>query len=139
MRMQQVDIEEIDLSGGGGMEALYKGMPFTGEAVIYENGARVGLRTFMEGSEDGPRLKWSPSGKLVAQGIFRSTVGPVGAWHEWDEEGRLLSETIYDALGNRIIFRRMDEAGNIAKEEVFLPERLLRDPGTGEERPAPWL
>ena len=132
-------MEEIDLSGGSEVDALYKGMPFTGEAVIYENGARVGLRTFVEGSEDGPRLRWSPSGKLVAQGVFRSAIGPVGAWHEWDEEGRLLSETIYDALGNRIIFRGMDEAGNIAKEEIFPPVRLLRDSETGEERPAPWL
>ena len=140
MRLQQVDIRKIELgSGEGRSEATYEGVPFTGEAIIYENGIRVRLRTFVEGMEDWLRLEWDASGKLVRQGKFHFAHGAVGAWHQWDEEGRLLSETIYDALGNRIIVREMDESGNIGKEEIFPPERLLRDAETGEERPAPWL
>ncbi|MFD3685006.1 hypothetical protein ACFWTE_09350 [Nocardiopsis sp. NPDC058631] len=139
MRMQQVDIGEIDCLEGLGEKALYEGEPFTGEAIICENGISVGLRTFIEGRGGGPRLRWSPSGKLVAQGNYQFSVGPVGSWHEWDEEGSLLSEAIYDALGNLIIFRERDGFGNIGKEEVYPPVRLLRDPGTGEGRPAPWL
>ncbi|MEU0239491.1 hypothetical protein ABZ234_17540 [Nocardiopsis sp. NPDC006198] len=133
--VEAVGMGELDFEG----RVTYQGAAYTGEAVLVEGSGRAEMRTFVEGAEDGPFLVWSPSGKLVTQGVTRDPYGPVGPWHEWNEEGRLLSETIYDALGNRIIFRGMDEAGNIAKEEVFPPERLLRDPETGEERPAPWL
>ncbi|GHC83820.1 hypothetical protein GCM10007079_25260 [Nocardiopsis terrae] len=56
---------------------------------------------------------WSPSGKLTLQGVHQDPYGPVGPWHEWDEQGRLLRETIYDALGNKIIHRELDENLNI--------------------------
>ncbi|MBE3000122.1 hypothetical protein IDM40_15615 [Nocardiopsis sp. HNM0947] len=65
--------------------------------------------------------------------------GRVGPWHEWDETGRLLSETVYDALGNRIIDRHFDETGNLAHEQHHEPTHLWTDPDTGQERPAPWL
>jgi hypothetical protein len=62
----------------------------------------------------------------------------VGPWYQWDEQGRLLRETVHDALGNRIIVRGLDEVGNIAREERRPPARLAREPATGEQRPAPW-
>ncbi|OKI22041.1 hypothetical protein A6A08_20515 [Nocardiopsis sp. TSRI0078] len=75
----------------------------------------------------------------MLQGLRQNPHGPVGPWHEWDEEGRLLRETVYDALGNRIIVRELDEHCDIVKQEKFAPTKLLTDPETGEERPAPWL
>ncbi|WP_239643889.1 hypothetical protein [Nocardiopsis kunsanensis] len=97
------------------------------------------MRQVLDGREEGPVWEWSPVGKLVLQGVLHHPYGRVGPWHEWDETDRLVSETIYDALGNRIIDRRLDEVGNIAHEERYEPARLWRDPETGQERPAPWL
>ncbi|WP_211718971.1 hypothetical protein [Nocardiopsis sp. MG754419] len=79
------------------------------------------------------------SKKIIMLGVRRSPHGPVGPWHEWDEQGRLLRETIYDALGNRIIHRELDEDQNIIRQEHFEPAALLTDARTGEQRPAPWL
>ncbi|GAA1444722.1 hypothetical protein [Nocardiopsis tropica] len=132
------DLTVADVEGLG-RRVLYQDTPFTGEAVTRDPQGSVEMHTFVEGIEDGPTLAWSPSGKLVAQGITQHPHGPVGPWHQWDEQGRLLRETVHDALGNRIIVRELDEAGNIAREERRPPARLVRDPATGEERPAPWL
>lgn len=106
--------------------------------MLGENG-RKELRTFIEGLEDGPVLIWNPSGKLIAQGNRCHLYGLVGPWHEWDEQGRLLREIIYDALGNKIIHRELDENQNIVKQERFEPATLMTDPETGEQHPAPWL
>ncbi|WP_435112303.1 hypothetical protein [Nocardiopsis synnemataformans] len=135
--------EAVKLSGledrGEGVGFYSGGQIFTGEACICNDGGGVEVRTFIEGMEDGVVLTWAASGKLVVQGVRRYPYGPVGPWHEWGEDGRLLRETIYDALGNKIIVREFDEAGNMAHEEKTPPTRLMRDPETGEERPAPWL
>lgn len=124
---------------GLGRRILLRDAPFTGEAVTRDPLGRIEMHTFVEGVEDGPTLTWAPSGKLVVQGITQHPHGPVGPWHEWDEQGRLLRETVHDALGNRIIIREFDQAGDITREERRPPTRLARDPETGEERPAPWL
>ncbi|WP_017574038.1 toxin-antitoxin system YwqK family antitoxin [Nocardiopsis halotolerans] len=132
------DLTVGDVEGVGRL-VLFGGAPHTGEAVTRDGRGRVEMHTFVEGVEDGPTLTWSSGGKLVVQGITRYPHGPVGPWHEWDERGRLLRETVHDALGNRVIIRELDGAGNIAREERRPPGRLLRDPETGEEYPAPWL
>lgn len=125
-------------------DALDERLRVRGEAYwgyltsITDNG-RTRMRQVLDGRDEGPVWEWSPSGKLVLQGVLHHPYGRVGPWHEWDETGRLVSETIYDALGNRIIDRRLDEVGNIAHEERYEPVRLWRDPETGNERPAPWL
>ncbi|WP_017599158.1 toxin-antitoxin system YwqK family antitoxin [Nocardiopsis lucentensis] len=137
--MRQIDINELEFPDDAPGTALLDGKPFTGEAVRYVDGRRVELRTFIEGTEDGPVLRWAPSGKLIGQGSGKHPHGAVGPWHEWDEEGRLLRETVYDALGNRIMTRELDRSGNIVKEERSVPTRLREDPETGEYRPAPWL
>ena len=116
-----------------------RGESFWGYLVSTTTGGRTRMRQILDGREEGPVWEWSPVGKLVLQGVLHHPYGRVGPWHEWDETGRLLSETIYDALGNRIIDRRLDEVGNIAHEERYEPARLWRDPETGNERPAPWL
>lgn len=132
--VEAVRLRDLDV----GDRLTYRGSPYTGEAVSLEAG-KVQMRTFVEGFEDGPFLAWSTSGKLITQGLTRSPYGPVGPWHEWDEEGRLLSETVFDALGNRIIVRELDGIGNIVTQRRFRPTRLVRDGDSGEERPAPWL
>ncbi|MBE2998830.1 hypothetical protein IDM40_08950 [Nocardiopsis sp. HNM0947] len=71
--------------------------------------------------------------------MLHHAYGKIGPWNEWGAQARLVRQTIFDALGNRIIERHFDEAGNIAHEERNAPTRLWRDPATGEERPAPWL
>ncbi|WP_235997641.1 toxin-antitoxin system YwqK family antitoxin [Nocardiopsis coralli] len=96
-------------------------------------------RQVLDGQEEGPVWEWAPSGKLVLQGVLHHPYGRVGPWHEWDETGRLASETIYDALGNHIIDRHFDDAGNLAHEQHHEPTSLWTDPDTGQERPAPWL
>ncbi|WP_116244585.1 toxin-antitoxin system YwqK family antitoxin [Nocardiopsis sp. FIRDI 009] len=137
--MRQIDIDELEFPGDSSGAALLDGKPFTGEAVRHADGRRVELRTFIEGYEDGPVLRWSPSGKLIVQGSRKHPHGAVGPWHEWDEEGRLLRETVYDALGNQVMTRELDRSGNIVKEERTAPTRLRQDPETGERAPAPWL
>lgn len=132
------DLTTADVEGLG-RRVLHDGKPFTGEAVTLDRRGRVEMRTFVEGVEDGPTLTWAPSGKLVIQGITQRPHGPVGPWHQWDEQGRLLREVVHDALGNRVIVRQLDQAGNIAHEERRPPTRLARDPRTGREHPAPWL
>ena len=114
-------------------------LPYWGFLATAEDGGRTRVCLVLDGREEGPVWESESSGKLVLQGMLHHAYGQVGPWHEWDETGRLLSETIYDALGNRIIDRRLDEAGNIAHEERYEPTRLWRDRDTGEERPAPWL
>ncbi|PWV44948.1 hypothetical protein BDW27_12062 [Nocardiopsis sp. L17-MgMaSL7] len=125
-------------SGGGGL-AFYLGKPYSGEAHARTEDGGLKVWTFMEGSEDGPFTVWNASGKLILLGVRRHPYGKVGPWHEWDEEGRLLSETIYDALGNRIIHRELDENLNFVKQERFEPTTLQTDPETGRQSPAPWL
>ncbi|XKK41150.1 hypothetical protein HFP72_12750 [Nocardiopsis sp. ARC36] len=115
------------------------GFPFTGEVAITREDGRTEIRTLLEGLEDGPVLICTEDGKLVIQGMRRHPHGPVGPWHEWDEEGRLLRETVYDALGNRVLHRELDSHGNIVRQERFEPRTLLQSPETGEEHPAPWL
>ncbi|OOC53265.1 MULTISPECIES: toxin-antitoxin system YwqK family antitoxin [Nocardiopsis] len=124
---------------GLGRRVLLKGTPYTGEAVTRDRRGRAQMHTFVEGVEDGPTLTWAPSGKLVIQGITQHPHGPVGPWHQWDEQGRLLREIVHDALGNRVIVRELDRSGNITREERRPPTRLARDPETGAEHPAPWL
>lgn len=136
--LEAVDFGLLDFDGKESL-AIYQGNPYTGEAFVLGAEGRFEARTFMEGVEDGPFTVWAPSNKLIVLGVLRHPYGPVGPWHEWGEDGRLLRETIYDALGNKIIVREFDEAGNMAHEEKTPPTRLMRDPETGEERPAPWL
>lgn len=116
-----------------------RGEAFWGHLLSLTDEGCTRARQVLDGREEGPVWEWSPVGKLVLQGVLHHPYGRVGPWHEWDETGRLVSETIYDALGNRIIDRRLDEVGNIAHEERYEPVRLWRDPETGNERPAPWL
>ncbi|WP_017572560.1 toxin-antitoxin system YwqK family antitoxin [Nocardiopsis halotolerans] len=135
------DVEDLTVVGAPDSErrVLFEDVPYTGETVTRDHRGRVEMHTFVEGVEDGPTLAWSPSGKLVLQGITRHPHGPVGPWHQWDEQGRLLRETVHDALGNRIIIRELDETGNIIREERRPPTRLARHPETGEALPALWL
>ncbi len=136
-----VDVSDLTVGDaeGLGRRVLFQGSPYTGEAVTRDHQGRTEMHTFVEGVEDGPTLTWSPTGKLITQGLTQHPHGPVGPWHQWDEQGRLLRETVHDALGNRVIIRELDEAGNITREEHRPPTRLARDPETGEEHPAPWL
>lgn len=135
------DIDDLAVENveGLGRRVLFQGSPYTGEAVTRDHRGRVEMHTFVGGVEDGPTLAWSPSGKLVVQGLTQHPHGPVGPWHQWDGQGRLLRETVHDALGNRVIVRELDQAGNIIREERRAPTRLARDPETGREHPAPWL
>ncbi|WP_236567630.1 MULTISPECIES: hypothetical protein [unclassified Nocardiopsis] len=135
----RVEDLRVSRTGADGPLVLLHGRPFTGEAVTRDPWGRTEMHTFVEGVEDGVTLTWSPGGALVTQGITRYPHGPVGPWHQWDERGRLLRETVHDALGNRIIVRELDEAGDIVREERRPPARLARDPRTGQERPATWL
>jgi antitoxin component YwqK of YwqJK toxin-antitoxin module len=135
------DLEDLTVVEAPGTErrVLFEGAPYTGEAVTDDGRGGVQMHTFVEGVEDGFTLVWSPGGKLVLQGITRRPHGPVGPWHHWDEQGRLLRETVHDALGNRVIVRELDETGDIVREEHRPPTRLARHPGTDEELPALWL
>ncbi|WDZ92955.1 hypothetical protein [Nocardiopsis sp. HUAS JQ3] len=132
------DVDELTAEDveGLGRRVLFQGTPYTGEAVTHGRLDRVRMHTFVEGVEDGLALTWASTGKLIAQGPTQHPHGPIGPRHQWDEQGRLLRETIHDALGNRVIVRELDETGNIAREERRAPTRLVRDPETGEERPA---
>lgn len=115
------------------------GKPFTGDAVYRCHNGETEARAVVDGREEGRVFRWSASGKLIVQGVRRHPYGPIGPWHEWDERGRLLRETIYDALGNKIIHRELDENQDIVKQERFRPETFMTDPDTGERCPAPWL
>lgn len=120
-------------------KAEYSRAPYTGKSAAIKENRRTEVRTFIEGYEFGPYWVWSPEKKLIIQGVRCHPYGPVGPWHEWDEQGRLLRETIYDALGNKIIHRELDENCNIVRQERFDPTTFMIDPESGEQRPAPWL
>lgn len=122
-----------------GDQVTHQGVPYSGEAISLGDDGGVELFTFAEGVEDGPFVKWSSGGKLIIQGLRQGLYGKIGPWHEWDEQGRLLREIIYDALGNKIIHRELDEGQNIVAQEHFGPTTLMADPETGERYPAPWL
>lgn len=115
------------------------GEPFTGNVFHQSVNGEIEVRAVVDGREEGRVFRWSSTGKLIAQGVRRHPHGPVGPWHEWDERGRLLREIIYDALGNKIIHRELDDDQNIVQQEHFEPTTLMTDPETGEQRPAPWL
>ncbi|GHD35118.1 hypothetical protein [Nocardiopsis kunsanensis] len=113
--------------------------PYWGFLATAEDGGRTRVRSVLDGREEGPVWGSESSGELVLQGMLHHAYDQVGPWHEWDGTDHLLSETSYDALGNRITDRRLDDAGNVAHEERYDPVRLWRAPDTGEDRPAPWL
>lgn len=118
---------------------MLNGHDYTGN-IYYENPAgTVEVRTMVHGSHEGSVFRWSARGIVIAQGMCRHPYGLVGPWHEWDELGLLLREIIYDAVGNKIIHRELDEAQNIVSQEYFDPITLMTDPETGEKYPAPWL
>ena len=100
-----------------GEQATLQGVPYSGEAISLSEAGDTELLTFVEGVEEGPFLRWSSRGNLVLQGLRHGLYGPIGPWHEWDEQGRLLREIIYDALGNKIIHRELDESQNVVSQE----------------------
>lgn len=69
---------------------FYRGEPYTGEAVErYLDGTVIGLRTFVDGFEEGPSKSWYADGSpnhsgLVAK-IGRSVSGVNG--FRWPSEG----------------------------------------------------
>lgn len=134
---QAKDINTLTFDDQGA--ACLKGNKYSGEAYSWSEGGGLEARTFMNGWENGPLSVWDSNKKLIRLGITRAPYGRVGPWHEWDEQGRLLREVIYDALGNKIIHRELDENQNIVSQERFEPATLMTDPETGEQHPAPWL
>ncbi|WP_249188445.1 hypothetical protein [Nocardiopsis sp. MG754419] len=133
-----VRVADLQQESDGGLFYL-RGQPFTGDVLFRSLVGAIEVRAVVDGREEGPVFRWSLSGNLIIQGVRRHPHGPVGPWHEWDEQGRLLRETIYDALGNKIIHRELDENQNIVEQEHFAPTTLMIDPETGEQYPAPWL
>ncbi|WP_199560662.1 hypothetical protein [Nocardiopsis sp. L17-MgMaSL7] len=137
--MQRIESEHLQFSEENPGCGYHDGEPYSGQVVRELEDRQVELTTYEEGFENGQVLIWEPGGKLVCQGIRRHKHGRVGSWQGWDEEGRLLWEKIYDALGNLILHRELDGSLNIVKQERFEPVTFMADPETGEQRPAPWL
>ncbi|MGW8439315.1 hypothetical protein ACWGKS_29605 [Nocardiopsis sp. NPDC055879] len=133
-----VSVEHLDFDETRGKYGLHKNA-YTGDVFYGNVDGTVEVRTMVDGRQEGSVFRWSAQGGVIAQGVCRHPYGLVGPWHEWDEQGRLLRETIYDALGNKIIHRELDENQNIVKQERFEPATLMTDPETGEQHPAPWL
>ncbi|WP_017599159.1 toxin-antitoxin system YwqK family antitoxin [Nocardiopsis lucentensis] len=134
--MRQVDEDDLDYPDE--LTALLDGEPFTGQGIEYEDGQPVELTTYVDGTVEGPQLKWSPSGQLLIQGNVRQPYGAVGPWHFWDEEGRLVRENIFDEKGNIRIIREWDESGNLTGEETHAPLWGDKDTDTGEKRALHW-
>lgn len=134
-RIEAVRLNDLEF----GELVNYSGKPYTGKSISFSDSGVIEVRNFIEGWEFGPYWMWSPKGNLILQGVHCHRSRKVGPWHEWNEQGHLLHETIYDSLGNRIIHRKLDENQNIIKQEYFDPTTLMTDPETGEQRPAPWL
>lgn len=130
--------EDLDTTSGEGV-FLLQDKPFTGRVFHEKSDGRIEVRTMVDGFEHGPVFYWSPEGHLITQGVRKHPYGPVGPWHEWDKEGRLLQETIYDALGNQILIREFDKNCNIIKQKRVSPTKLLVNPESGDKQPAPWL
>lgn len=120
-------------------EYILNGLSFTGDVFYQNSTGEMEVRAVVDGLEEGRVFRWASTGEFIGQGVRRYPYGPVGPWHEWDEQGRLLREIIYDVLGNKIIHRELDESQNIVTQEHLEPAALMTDPETGERYPAPWL
>ncbi|MBB6118581.1 toxin-antitoxin system YwqK family antitoxin [Nocardiopsis algeriensis] len=100
---------------------LYKGVPFTGEMVEYdEEGNLVEYSVYENGSENGPERVWYPDGRLKVEGTLRTGL-PQGVWRTWHPNGRLARRTEFDDAGNQIRIQHWDPEGVLIRDTVYAP------------------
>ncbi|WP_405804588.1 toxin-antitoxin system YwqK family antitoxin [Streptomyces sp. NBC_01187] len=98
--------------------AGYEGAPFTGIAVECDRDGRLlGTTSYREGIEDGVRLELWPTGRKREQGSCRAGV-VVGWWCQWDSDGNLVEETLFDDDGKHLLIRRWGDDGALARDSV---------------------
>ncbi|MBQ1080376.1 MULTISPECIES: toxin-antitoxin system YwqK family antitoxin [unclassified Nocardiopsis] len=134
--MRRVREEEVEYPDD--TYTLLDGDLFTGEVVEYEDGVAVELTTYHEGIAEGPRLSWNEDGQLISQGYMGRLIGAVGPWHEWDRDGNLIREIVFDEAGNIRLIREWDAHGNFSGEEKRKPYRIPRSVRTGDRGPLRW-
>lgn len=113
--MARIDIDGPDVDYDESQLLLYRGEPFTGEAVEFgADGKLWTLKTFAEGYAEGPFKQWFADGRLEMEGVNKRNHA-VGEWREWLPDGRLKRTDSFDGEGNLLARTEWGESGAIVK------------------------
>jgi len=110
--VKRIDIEDDAVEYADDMRLLYRGEPFTGEAVELVGEQLLTQQFYVEGIRHGPEREWwLDGGALKSEGEMRHG-SPVGVYRAWHHNGQLAEEREFGGDGRVTVARKWDKDGN---------------------------
>lgn len=112
--MQRIDIQTDGVEWDDSARLIFRGAPFTGEAVVYGwLDEMTSLVTYVDGVREGVQREWYEGGDLKSELTVHKgrVIGQARQWHEngqlareqrFDERGLLVSESTWDEDGRPV-------------------------------------
>jgi hypothetical protein len=117
----RVPLDELDFEAD--LVHKWQGRPFTGTAYEEVEGEGLTELAFIDGFQDGPSRDWYLSGKLRREVNYREGIRH-GVAREYDDEGRLVAETV-DEYGIELRFRRWGSDGQLIESHDLAADSPL--------------
>ena len=95
LKVKREDLEFVDIDGGGIPIYNYQGKPFTGILLEYYNDLVSRELEYINGYQDGIETSYYETGRIEYQYHSKNNMLH-GVCKEWDENGSLTSETIWE-------------------------------------------
>jgi len=94
LRVEYEDLDVVGYDAGGGEIIEYQGQSFTGTIVQFIDGILIGEEEFSNGHKGGIQRNYFLNGALQDEySIYFNKLE--GTFRSWDENGILISETIW--------------------------------------------
>ncbi len=92
LRIEYKDLEHDGFDGGGSEKLKYKGKPFTGTMLIYEDGGWLGAEIeYQNGYLEGWTRSYFENGQLEEEYYLHNNEVKGGTYNKYDEEGNKLN------------------------------------------------